>query len=191
MTRGPPGEALDHADSRDVRVPLDPPFPARRNRGEVSGGMKSNGLTKKMRQEFNFFASLKEEEVGTFLDFCENKSIPAGELLWKEGDGDNYAAFIVSGRLGIKKKTEFEGKHVIVGMYGKGTVVGELCLLTNGTRTVTAEIIEPAQLAILSSKNFEHLSSEHPLIGFRLLKQIFLATCKRLNKSYDRIAAIF
>jgi CRP/FNR family cyclic AMP-dependent transcriptional regulator len=144
-----------------------------------------------MRKEFRFFNSLSDRELDDFLGFCETRQMPAGKTLWQEGDQDNYAAFIVSGRLGIKKKTEFAGKHVIVGTYEQGSVVGELCLLTDNARSVTTEILEPADLVILSSEKFEDLVIRHPALGLKLLKNIFLTTCRRLNKSYDRIAAIF
>lgn len=148
-------------------------------------------LKEMIQKEFKFFNSLSENELTNFLRFCKDMNVPKGEALWREGDMDNYAAFVVSGRLGIKKTTEFEGKHVIVGTYGPGSVVGELCLLTDDIRSVTAEVLEPAELVILDNKQFEELLIAHPLLALKFMKNIFLTTCKRLRKSYDRIASIF
>jgi CRP-like cAMP-binding protein len=144
-----------------------------------------------MQERFQFFRALGEKEILDFLRFCETRSVPSGRVLWSEGDTENYTAFIVSGRIGIKKKTEFEKEQVIIGLYGEGSVVGELCLLTDNARSVTAEVLEPAELVILESSRFEQMLSEHPTLGLKLLKHIFLTTCKRLRKSYDRIASIF
>jgi CRP-like cAMP-binding protein len=148
-------------------------------------------LSNKMKKEFMFFNSLPEDELLDFLSFCENRQVPAGETLWCEGDEDNYAAFIISGQLDIKKKTEFEGKYMIVGTFSKGSVVGELCLLSDDLRSVTVEVIETADLVILTSKNFERLLTKHPMLGLKFLKNIFIITTKRLNRSYDRIASLF
>jgi len=148
-------------------------------------------LAARMKEEFRFFRTLSESDLFDFIHFSEEREISAGETLWCEGDHDNYAAFILSGRLNIKKKTEFEGKHVIVGVYGKGSVVGELCLLTNNVRSVTAEIMESATLLILSSKNFEKLVEKNPRLGLSLLRHIFLTTSRRLRRSYERIGSIF
>ena len=146
----------------------------------------------KMRSEFMFFKNLSDEELRAFLRFCQKREGNAGENLWSEGDSDNYAAFVISGKLGIKKKTEFEGKHMIVGTFSRGTVVGELCLLLdNKERSVTAAILEPVDLILLSNNDFERLMSECPLIGLKLLKHIFMVISKRLNRSTDRIAKIF
>ena len=144
-----------------------------------------------MKQEFRFFKTLSDDELNAFLSFCENKQVDAGQNLWTEGDGDNYAAFIIAGKLGIKKKTEFEGKYMIVGTFAKGTVVGELCLLTEQIRSVTAIVIEPMDIVILSTRNFEKLMAEHPMLGLKLLRHIFLVISKRLSRSTERMAAIF
>ncbi|RJQ44361.1 MAG: cyclic nucleotide-binding domain-containing protein [Nitrospiraceae bacterium] len=148
-------------------------------------------LSERMKQEFKFFKTLTDEECTAFLSFCEDRQVSSGGTLWNEGDTDNYAAFLISGKLGIKKKTAFKGKYMIVGTFDKGTVVGELCLLTDQARSVTAVVLESAVLVQLSSMDFERLIAEHPMLGLKLLKHIFIITSKRLNGSYKRIASIF
>ena len=148
-------------------------------------------LAGKMRAEFRFFNALSDEDLQSFLSFCENRQIDAGENLWTEGDEDNFAAFIISGKLGIKKRTEFEGKYMIVGTFAKGTVVGELCLLTKQTRSVTSIVLEPLDFVRLSNEDFEKLMTEHPMLGLKLLRHIFLVISKRLSRSTERMAAIF
>ncbi len=148
-------------------------------------------LCNRMKESFNFFKTLSDDEMEKFLSFCENIQVDAGEILWSEGDSDNYAAFVISGKLGIKKKTEFEGKYMVVGTFGKGTVTGELCLLTDYARSVTAVVLEPADIVVLTSRDFERLMTERPMLGLKLLKHIFLVVSRRLDLSFDRIARIF
>jgi len=144
----------------------------------------------KVKEEFRFFKSLTNDEIGKFLNFCEFRAGRKGEHLWEEGDTDNYAAFILSGKLGIKKKTEFD-KYMIVGTFAKGTVAGELCLLTDRNRSVTAVILEDIEILRLKSEDFEQLISEYPMLGLKLLRHIFLVISNRLNRSTSRIASIF
>lgn len=80
---------------------------------------------------------------------------------------------------------------MIVGTFGRGSVTGELCLLTDNLRSVTAVAIEPVEGLILTSKNFEMLLSRNPVLGLSLLKRIFIITTRRLNQSYDRLASVF
>ncbi len=87
--------------------------------------------------------------------------------------------------------TEFSNHHVIVGTYSAGSVVGELCLLTDNDRAVTAEAITDVELLLLSNDRFEQLIKTHPELGLKLLRGLFKMTSKRLTKSYERIASIF
>lgn len=141
--------------------------------------------------KFECFREFQPPELADILSFCERVQAATGEILWTEGYGENYAAFILDGKLGIKKQTEFSGRHVIVGVYTAGSVVGELCLLTDKPRTVSAEVLEPIDMVVLHSHKFEELIENHPLPGLRLLRHIFLSTSKRLTKSYERIASMF
>ncbi|MEW6602588.1 MAG: cyclic nucleotide-binding domain-containing protein, partial [Nitrospirota bacterium] len=82
-------------------------------------------------------------------------------------------------------------KFIIIGTYARGTVAGELSLLADFERSDTAVVLEPADMAVLSSRDFERLSVEYPLLGMKLLKRILLVVSRRLDMSFDRIVKIF
>lgn len=147
--------------------------------------------TRQLKNKFKFFNTLTDEELSIFLGFCDTRHIDEGETLWTEGDDSHYAAFIISGKVGVKKKTEFKGKHMIVGTFSPGTVIGELCILGDRPRSATAMVLEPLGTIILSSENFELLMLEHPRLGLKLIRYIFGITVERLNRSTARIAKIF
>lgn len=60
----------------------------------------------RLRKEFEFFKSLHHKDLLDFLTFCESRRVAVGETIWKEGDNDNYAAFILSGLFGHKKENQ-------------------------------------------------------------------------------------
>jgi CRP-like cAMP-binding protein len=97
----------------------------------------------------------------------------------------------MSGRLEVKKETEFQGKQVIVGVYREGTLVGDLCILDGRPKSVTAVAIEDANLLLLSRDSFEKLLTEHPRAAANLLKGMLLAVSTRLSKAYERLTSIF
>jgi CRP/FNR family cyclic AMP-dependent transcriptional regulator len=103
-------------------------------------------LCTSMKGEKSIFNFLSDEDLKNLSAFFESKNIPAGETLWKEEDPFDYIAFIVSGRVEIKKETEFKGKNVIVGIYSKGA----LCILDDSLRKVTAVALEDVSLAIIT-----------------------------------------
>ncbi len=151
----------------------------------------AENLCQKMKSDFRFFQYLNEAEKAVAGQYLACREVPAGTVLWNEGDPSDAAAFVVEGRIEVKKETEFKGKHVIVGIYGEGSVVGELCLLSGEDRAVTATALTDAWLLELSRAKFDQLMEESPVVGGKLLKGMYFAVSRRLRKSFERLAAIF
>ncbi len=144
-----------------------------------------------LREEDSIFKFVGEENLGAISEFFQCVTVSAGEVLWREGDDCDYVAFIVSGQVEVKKQTEFEGKHVIVGLYNRGAVVGAVCILDGSKRAVTAKAVDDTSLAVISRDNFEKLIEEHPVLGTKLMKGMLLSFSVRLRKSFERLATFF
>ncbi len=144
-----------------------------------------------MINEHSVFSFLCEENLTELTRYFQYKTVKSGEVLWEEGDPCGYVAIISSGRVEIKKKTEFEGKHVVVGIYNRGAVVGALCILNSSPRAVTAVALDDVSLLIITSENFEKLIAEKPELGIRILKGMLLSVSIRLRKSFERLAKFF
>ena len=139
----------------------------------------------------SIFSFVGPEKLEGLCSYFQCKSVSEGELLWEEGDPCDFAAFIVSGRVEVMKQTEFKGKHVIVGVYGRGAVVGALCILDGGKRAVTAKALEDTSVTTISRDNFEKLLNEEPELGAQLMKGMLLSFSTRLRKSFERLATFF
>lgn len=144
-------------------------------------------LRTSMKGEKSVFNFLSDEDIKNLSAFLESKNIPAGETLWKEEDPCDYIAFIVSGRVEIKKETEYKGKNVIVGIYSNGA----LCILDDSLKKVTAVALEDVSLAIITQKNLDKLIATNPRLGAKLLKGMLLTVSDRLRKSFDRLTVFF
>lgn len=144
-----------------------------------------------IRETFRFFHDLTQPELDPFLSLCEFRQIPEGTTLWREGDAGNYAVLILNGKLGLKKKAQFGNRHVIVGIYATGSMIGECSMLTKAPRSVTAEAIEATDLVIINTEQFNTLLADYPQLGMVLLRHISISTSKRLNQSYERLSAVF
>lgn len=144
-----------------------------------------------MKQELTAFRFLDPADISVLAPYFECRQVEAGETLWEEGDGCDYLVFVMEGRLEIKKETEFKGKQVIVGVYGRGNIAGELCILDGSPRPVTVAALEDSNLLLLTRDRFEGILKEYPELGVKLLKGMLMAVSIRLRKSFDRLAAIF
>jgi CRP-like cAMP-binding protein len=140
-----------------------------------------------MKGKKSVFNFLSDEDLKNLSAYFESKNIPAGETLWKEEDPFDYIAFIVSGRVEIKKKMEFGDINVIMGIYSKGA----LCILDDSLRKVTAIALEDVSLAIITQESLDKLIATNPGLGAKLLKGMLLTVSDRLRKSFDRIVTFF
>jgi CRP-like cAMP-binding protein len=148
-------------------------------------------LSAYMQGDFSAFAFLGPDDLGKISDFFQCNTYRSGEVLWQEGDPCDYVAFIVSGRVQIKKKTKLKKNQIILGVYGKGAYIGALCILDGSPRAVTAEVLNDACIAYITRDNFDRLIKEHPDVGTALMKGMLMAVSKRLKNSFSRLVAVF
>ncbi len=144
-----------------------------------------------MKEEFGAFSCLQIKDLKELSSFFKCRNVAKGETLWNEGDICDYVAFIVSGKVEVKKETEFKEKQVIVGIYSSGAVVGELCILDGSPRAVTAIALEDVSLVLITREDFDKLTDKYPGLGVQLMKGMLLSVSKRLRSSFARLAAIF
>ncbi|MDY6847816.1 MAG: cyclic nucleotide-binding domain-containing protein [Geoalkalibacter sp.] len=150
-----------------------------------------DAVCRQIKEDMRYFRYLDKEAIEILKPRLTCLQISAGEILWTEGDPGDTTVFVASGHIEEKKNTQFEGKQVVVGVYGPGTVLGEFGLLENHPRAFTVLALEDTDLLVLGREDFDRLLEEHPTVGIGLLKGILLATAIRLEKSYDRLASIF
>lgn len=152
----------------------------------------SDKIRRWFRKDLPIFHFLTKDDIrGLPETFFEQVSVRKGETICVEGNICDFVGLIVSGKIEIKKETEFQGKQVVIGILSEGSVVGEIWVLGDYPGPVTAIAAEDSTLLMMSRKNFNTLIEQDPVVGVKLLKGLLLTTSIRLRKSYDRMAAIF
>jgi CRP-like cAMP-binding protein len=144
-----------------------------------------------MKAEHNVFSFIDGNNSEELCEFFECNTASAGEILWTEGATCDYIAIIVSGHVEVKKQTEFKDRHVVVGVIGRGSIVGALCIMDGHPRAVTAEAIEDISFLTLTRENYEKLISTNPDAGVKLLKGILYSASIQLRSCYDRLTGFF
>ncbi len=144
-----------------------------------------------LKNQLRCFYFLDAEDQPELAGYFTCARVEAGGTLWKEGDAADFEAFIIAGKVEVTKGTEFPGRQVVVGLYSPGAIIGELCIMENQPRAVTAVALEETTLLLLSREHFEQLLASNPPLAVKLLKGMLLAVSTRLRKSFERLAAIF
>jgi len=147
-------------------------------------------------------AELLKENIGAFKDFdaveledvmifFDQVSLAPGAELWTYGDGKKHAGFILNGKIVVRKQLNDSKQHVVLGVYGAGSIIGELSLLSERPPMLSAKALEHTELLIIENHRFMELLERRPQLGLSLIKHLYMCTAKRLDKSYDRITSMF
>jgi CRP/FNR family transcriptional regulator, cyclic AMP receptor protein len=88
--------------------------------------------------------------LGTVMDFA------AGEIIFREGDPARHMYVVLKG------KVEISAKGKLIATVDEGEALGTLSLIDGMPRTITAEAVEPSELALLDEKKFRFMVEETP-----------------------------
>ncbi len=148
-------------------------------------------LVLELKDELRLFHLLSDEEVEKLAPYFEKINLPARSVLFSEGDPGDYIGFVLSGRLEVKKETEFKGKQIVLALLEKGSFVGELSMLDGHPRSATVVALEDSEILILRRSALDAFIQEYPETGIKVLKGIIRVLSLRLRKVVDRLASIF
>lgn len=99
------------------------------------------------------FAGLDDAAIDSLSRFFQLKEFAAPARVFQTGDPGNAMYLLVSGRVHIKV-TDADGHEVILAALGPGDFFGEMAMLDGHGRSADAEVVEDAQLAILTREKF-------------------------------------
>lgn len=109
------------------------------------------------------------------------KTVPAGTVLFKDGEAGNQMFVIQSGKVKISKKAGDTEKTLAI--LPAGEFFGEMAILNNEPRTATAEVIEESKLLVIDPKTFESMIKGNSEIAIRMIKKL----AERLRQADEQI----
>jgi len=136
------------------------------------------------------FPFLSAQELEGLLPSLAMRSVAAGEVLMRDGDVADFMAFLLAGRLAVKKETSFPGKYILVAVIEPGGVVGELAAVEKGQRNATVVAMDDCRLLVLTAEAMTRLLAEQNPLGVTLLKRIIHVQGHRLRRASDRLSWI-
>jgi CRP/FNR family cyclic AMP-dependent transcriptional regulator len=146
-----------------------------------------NPQAEDVKNAFNF---LTAEEIQELCPYLELKEWPADAVVMQEGEHEDYMGFVTEGRLAVKKKTGYWGKHIIIAILDKGTMVGEGAFIDEGPRSTTIVAMEHTRLLTLAASKMDELIINRPMLAIKLMKRILHIISVRLRKAGDRISEL-
>jgi CRP-like cAMP-binding protein len=130
---------------------------------------------------------IPEPELAELARVLRRRDVPAGEILWREGDQAADMLLIVDGQVSVSLRLPGD-RAVEVAMMGRGEALGEVPLLDGGQHSATARVTQPASLLSLSRADFAALVSRHHPTAFTLKRAIARVACGRLRAQLAALA---
>jgi signal transduction histidine kinase len=102
-------------------------------------------------------ADLSEEDLEQLYSMAETVSIPAGELVLREGDPGDSLFVVLDGQLEVTKR---QGRQdVLLAVYKPGQFFGEMALLEQAPRSASVRTLRESRLLVISQAAFQTLLS--------------------------------
>lgn len=118
--------------------------------------------------EFFTICNLEQRRMLAFAS--ERVQLDAGETLFKSGDVTPGAYVLISGSLTSRQNNEVDDKEFEVSQ--RGTLIGQLSLITTQKRRATLTCLEPAELLLVTRSSFLKLIDQFPEVAQRAEEMI-------------------
>lgn len=117
----------------------------------------------------------------------ENRTLDAGEVLFKAGDVADAGFVVQDGSFNL---TGPDGLSVQEGIASAGAVLGEYALITPGSRPFTATAAEPATVIRISRSLFVKMLEGYPDAAARLRDHMAARSIQTVNEMQKAVAAL-
>jgi signal transduction histidine kinase len=115
-------------------------------------------------------ADLSEEDLEQLYKMAETVSIPAGELVLREGDPGDSLYIVLDGELEVSKR--HGGQDVLLAVYKPGQFFGEMALLERAPRSASVRTLRESRLLLISQAAFQTLLSCSPSAPLNILHTV-------------------
>jgi CRP-like cAMP-binding protein len=109
------------------------------------------------------------------------RSVPAGQVLFREGDPGNEMFVIQSGKVRLTRN--IRGQEKLLAEIGAGEFFGEMSIINDKPRAATAVVLEDAVFLVLDPRTFEAMIKANTEIAVRMIKKL----AKRLDDANAQI----
>jgi CRP/FNR family transcriptional regulator len=112
-----------------------------------------------------------ETDLVELARVMRRRTVPEGEILWRQGGEARELVFIVEGAVSASLRVPGD-RTVEIGRAGPGEVVGEIGLLDGGGHTMSVRVTEAATVLVLGRMDFAALlAGQHPS-AFKLKRRL-------------------
>lgn len=139
-----------------------------------------NQHPKDQLRRVSFFRTLSDEALDLVMQRMVHRSVPAGTILFRKGEGARGVYLLLRGRVEIYRCT-YDGREQIIHSEVPVQSVAELPVFDGGEYPASARTADDSELYFLSIEDFQRLYREHPDIADAVIKNLGLRLRKLVN----------
>src|SRR3954471_12916207 len=129
-----------------------------------------------------------ETELVELARVMGRRTVPPGELLWRQGEDRRELLFVVDGAVSMSLQVA-GGRSVEIASAGPGQILGELALLDGRGHTMSIRATEPTTLLALGHSDFAALLAGQRPAAFALRRRLVAHLTARLRDQLRHLAA--
>ncbi len=150
-----------------------------------------DAIRRTMRQDFPApLHMLADTDSDTLQSYMERMTIPAGAMLFKQGDETDGCYLIDKGtvRLELEHENANPDDHDdVLAFVEANTFIGELSLLDRLPRSATGYAHTDLEVRKISCSAFDELVNTHPMIGSVLVRALGKAAALKVRNTTQRL----
>ena len=128
-----------------------------------------------------------EADLVELAGLVRRRSVPEGELLWRQGDEAREMLFVVDGA--VSASLDVPGDRTVdIGTVGPGEAVGELGVLDGGGHTMSVRATEPVTVLALGRLDFAALVAGRHRSALTLRRRLASLSAARLRNQVRHLA---
>ena len=120
----------------------------------------------KLLKTVPLFASCDAREIERLGMLVDEVDLPAGRVLFHQGDLAHELYIVVSGQVRVERDGE------VLANRGPSEFLGEIALVAGGPRTATVTLVTDCRLLVLGRRDFHSLMDEFPALKMRVLETL-------------------
>lgn len=139
-------------------------------------------MTLDLLRDLDIFSSLDDESMIRVRRLMIRHSVPAGWVLFREGDEGHQMYIVMSGTVAISIRTD-DGSELEVARVGEGSFFGEMSILEKDVRSATCSTVDDCVLLSLDSAGFRKLMKKEPAAAINIMQKMLNTAAGRLQNT--------
>ncbi len=137
-------------------------------------------------KESVLFKDFSDNEIASLANFVDEKNLNAATPLFLENMKGESMYVVISGGIRLSKMLS-EGEEKTLTTMGAGDFFGEMALIEDGPRSVSAIAVQDSHVLVIKRSQFEKLMEESPKVAVKIVIGIYRTLSDRVRSLSPQI----